>query len=391
MDARSPRKIIGLMSGTSVDGIDAALVEVTGNAVQTGWQLLAFETYPYEAPTRRKILRACHPETSDVRMICELNFELGRLFARAVIHLVQSAGHRLDDIDLIGSHGHTLYHQPPSAHAGEPSTLQIGEPAVIAQETGIPTVADFRVADVAVGGEGAPLVPYVDFLLFRKQGIVRALQNIGGIGNVTYLPEQMEDVLAFDTGPGNMLLDGAMQHFAGQPMDRDGAFASTGRIHRTLLERLMEHPFLRRPPPKSTGREMFGEPFLCDVLSFASEHRISACDTMMTLTAFTADSIYENYRQFLSPQPQEILLSGGGVHNLTLRRRLVERFAPISVRDMEVEGLPGDAKEAVAFAILANEMMAGKFANLPGVTGAHRQVLLGKYTPGSKPLKSSGD
>lgn len=384
------RHIVGLMSGTSVDGVDAALVRIAYAGTQTDWELIAFETYPYSAPVRKRILDACQSESSDVRLICELNFELGQLFVGAIEQICKRAGMSLDQIDLVGSHGQTVYHQPASAQAGIASTLQIGEAAVIAQHTGIPTVADFRVADMAVGGEGAPLVPYVDYLLFRKQGSIRALQNLGGIGNVTYLSDALAEVCAFDTGPGNMLLDSAMSHFTGKPFDRDGAFASGGQVNTDLLAHLMRHPFLGQSPPKSTGREMFGQAYLSQIINLASERGITPQDTLATLTAFTADSVVDAYRRFFPRTPREVLVSGGGSHNHTLMQRLRQRLAPIPVLTTDVLRCPVDAKEAIAFAVLANEFVSGNPSNLPQVTRATKRVLMGKLIPGTRPLKFPG-
>ncbi len=377
------RKVVGLMSGTSADGVDAALVEIAGCGLDTNFSLIEFITYPFPENIQERVLQMFQPASCSVEDVCEMNFVLGNVFAQAALAVIKSAGLEASEVDLIGSHGQTICHLP---NATVPSTLQIGEPAVIAYQTGIVTVGDFRVADVAAGGQGAPLVPYVDFLLLRDDKVSRAVQNIGGISNVTVLPAggSREDVLAFDTGPGNMMIDETVRLITdGQKSyDRDGEMASKGKPNRHLLQKLLSHPFVSRQPPKTTGREEFGAHFVREVFDEARGMGISDADLLATVTAYTAECIYRNYELFILPEYNisEILISGGGLRNLTLMKLLREKFHPISVRSVEDFGLVSDAKEAIAFAILANETIHGNPGNVPGATGADRPVVLGKVT-----------
>jgi len=374
------RRVVGLMSGTSVDGIDAALVEIEGSGPGCGVGLVAFETYPMPPDLRERIHRAFTAGGS--REICELNFLLGEAFATAVQKIVQKAGRRLDEIDLVGSHGQTIYHIP-KAMRGVNSTLQIGEGAVIAERTGIPVVCDFRPRDIAAGGDGAPLVPYADWVLFSRPGQVRALQNIGGIANLTILPGSVDDILAFDTGPGNMIIDHVARAVAADDaaFDEGGKLSSLGQVDEQLLENLMGHEYLTLPPPKTTGREMFGMAFSQALIEAYDPLRL--LDLLATVVRFSADSIALAYRDFVLPRwkVDEVIVSGGGVHNRTLLDRLRHMLAPLPVRTLEDIGLSSDAKEAVAFAILANETISGNPSNVPSATGALRPVVLGKIVP----------
>ena len=375
------------MSGTSADGVDVAIVELEGRGVETKLQLLSFSSFPYAREIREQIFELFSPATGRVDKICRMNFLLGKIFAQAMLSALDKSGLSPSDIHLIGSHGQTIYHLPPSADAAVPSTLQIGEPAVIAQMAGIPVVADFRVADVAVGGEGAPLVPYVDFLLFREEKRTLALQNIGGISNVTILPANStrDDIMAFDTGPGNMLIDAAVQLLtAGEHnFDPDGSLAAKGKSDENLLLELMSHPFIAATPPKTTGRENFGIYFAKEIIAQAKQRGVKDVDILATLTEFTAKSIYANYEMFVLSKHHvaEVILSGGGTHNSTLVKHLQRYFGHIPVVKVDDYGIPSDAKEAVAFAVLANETIAGHPGNLPNVTGARRPVILGKIIP----------
>jgi anhydro-N-acetylmuramic acid kinase len=374
------RRVVGLMSGTSVDGIDAALVEIEGAGPGAGVHLLAFRTYPFAPDLRDRIHSAFGPGST--REVCELNFLLGEAFAQAVLRVIAEAGLEPREVDLVGSPGQTVYHIPKSA-AGVNSTLQVGEAAVIAERTGLPVVCDFRTRDIAAGGEGAPLVPYADFVLFSQSGRVRALQNIGGIANVTVLPGTLEEVFAFDTGPGNMVIDHIARAVVADDSacDRDGMLSALGKPDEALLARLLEHPYLKLPPPKSTGREMFGRAYSEDLVR--SHDPLGLLDLLATAVRFTADSIWRAYCDFVFPRYKvdEVIVSGGGVHNKTLMARLRALFAPVPVLTLEDLGLSSDAKEAVAFAILANETIAGNAGNVPSATGALRPVVLGKIVP----------
>ena len=382
------KKVIGLMSGTSVDGIDAALVEIQGHGLGTQVELLAFYSHPFETEIRDRIFDLFQPETSRVDQICQMNFLIGKIFADAALGVIREAEIQVEEIDLIGSHGQTVYHLPPQPEAQYvPSTLQIGEPAVIAYRTGLPTIANFRVADLAAGGQGAPLVPYVDFLLFRRADRTVALQNIGGISNVTLIPAKAvaSDVLASDTGPGNMIIDSVMEIFTdgAKRYDNAGEFAVQGSVCDSLLAEWLQHPFISAHPPKTTGREVFGRQFAHEALRQAQDRKLNRADLIATLTAFTARTICDYYRRFLFPHHSvdEIYVSGGGRHNLTLMGHLERLFQPIPLLPIDSIGVSSDAKEAIAFAVLANEAAHGHPTNLPQVTGAARPMVLGTFSP----------
>ena len=379
-------RVIGLMSGTSVDGIDAALVEIQGQSPNLSVELRTFACVPFNTEQRERIFAMFDPATSTVDHICHMNFAIGGWFADAALRVIAQAGLAPADVDLIGSHGQTIYHSvKPTAPIK--STLQIGEAAVIAERTGVTTVADFRVADVAAGGQGAPLVSYVDWLLLRHPARRRAVQNIGGIANVTFLPagDDPGRVLALDTGPGNMLIDYAAGRATGgaQGYDKDGRLAARGQVSAGLLAELMQHPYLRQPIPKTTGREQFGAAFGAEVWARAKERGLAGEDIVATLTAFTATSITDAYHRYLPAMPDEVILGGGGANNPVLVAMLKEQLAPARLLKSESFGLPGDAKEAIAFAVLAHEAIHGQPGNLPTCTGARRRVILGKITPGA--------
>jgi anhydro-N-acetylmuramic acid kinase len=392
------RLVIGLMSGTSVDGVDAALVRLSGSGRQTRAELLRFLTIPFPADLRESVLSLSHGQ-GDAERVSTVNVALGRLFASAAGAVADRSGIETPEIDLVASHGQTISHTPQH-HA----TLQIGDGAIIATQTGLPVVSDFRTADMALGGQGAPLVPYADWCLLTHPTKARAVQNIGGIGNVTYLPSGAEavDITGFDTGPGNMLIDRAAEWVTGGAAgyDLDGKLGAASEPNTDLLSWLLDHPFLLREPPKSAGREEFGEAFWVALLNrvippsgrkapwvnlegygWVPPMRLpNAVELMSTLTAFTALSIADAYERFLPRMPDEVIVGGGGVRNPTLMRMLRERLAPIPVLTHEDIGINSDAKEAIAFAILANETILGNPSNLPSVTGARRPVLLGKIT-----------
>jgi anhydro-N-acetylmuramic acid kinase len=378
-------KVLGLMSGTSADGIDAALTDITGAPPHLNARLILHTHIAFTSEQRAEIFALFDPSTGSVDRICHMNFQLGEWFAAAALQAVAQANLKPTDIDLIGSHGQTIYH---AVDADSPikSTLQIGEAAVIAARTGITTVADFRVADVAAGGQGAPLISYIDWLLLRHESRCRAIQNIGGIANVTYLaPGDDSAVIAFDTGPGNMLIDAAVNSATDgeQTYDEDGAWAASGKVDRALLAELMAHPFLSRRPPKTTGREQFGVHYANELWSRAQSQGISDADLVATLTAFTAKSIADAYRRFLPQMPDEVILGGGGAKNPILLALLREALDPIAVTTHEALGIPDDAKEALAFAVLAYETLHGRAGNLPNCTGASRRTVLGKITLGA--------
>ena len=387
---KEKKYVIGLMSGTSVDGIDAAIVEITGHGLETDVALIAFETFPFPPGVPQRILALCQPDTGRVDDICEMNFYIGHLFAGAVKHILQKSGMRAKDIDLIGSHGQTIHHLPKDANTDHnvsryPSTLQIGEPAVIAHETGIPTIADFRVADMAAGGQGAPLVSYPDYLLFRDSAKTVGLLNIGGIANLTVLPANgtFDSVCAADTGPGNMCIDTVVSEITDsvERYDKDGTRAAQGIPYQLLIDEWLKHPFFQLSPPKTTGREMFGHTYAMECLADCRKHGLSDNDCIATLTALTVQTIADYIERFITEQnPIEVLyVSGGGVHNQTIMKRLGELLERTRVEPVDTSGISADAKEAIAFAILANETLHGNAGNLPSATGASVRKVLGKF------------
>ena len=385
------RRVVGLMSGTSVDGIDAALVEIGGSDQAPEVRLLAFEDRPWPEGVREQIFPLFRPETATVDKIGYMNFLMGEIYAQAVVSVVEKAGLTLADIDLIGSHGQTIWHAPePCDKDGFPVvfTVQIGEGSVIAARTGVPTVSDFRVADLAVGGQGAPLVPFSEYLLYRRSGKTILLQNIGGIGNMTVLPgdEGPEAVYAFDTGPGNMIIDAVVSALTGgeKTYDAGGAMAAQGKVDQNLLAVLQQDPYYTVPLPKTTGRERFGLQYVGKILDYGREHSLSDADLLATVTDLTAWSITDAYGRYVLPRRQatELVVGGGGSFNATLLGFLRERFAPYGVKVLTQEdlGWSSDAKEAVAFAIMADRCVREKPNVLPSVTGARRAAIMGKIS-----------
>ena len=385
--------VIGLISGTSVDGIDAALVEIKGLQEDLTLQLCAALTYAYPEALKTQILKVCAGASLSMAELAELDDAIAQTFAQAAL-AVQSG---FPPADLIGSHGQTVYHRPllPAQPSNSNSTeatspplaysLQLGRGDLIAHFTGIPTVSNFRAADIAVGGQGAPMVPPIDACLFGHATEHRCIQNIGGIGNVTYLPAQntphwRQQVRGWDTGPGNSLIDLAVQRFSqGQKTyDREGAWAAQGKVCQPLLETWLQEPFFQQPPPKSTGRELFGWTYLDHCWSQAIPYSLSEADFLATLTELTAASIVHSYRTFLTTQPDRVLLCGGGSRNQYLHQRLRACLDPTPVDTIEASGISSDFKEAIAFAVLAYWHQQNIPGNLPAVTGASEPVVLGQ-------------
>ena len=381
--------VIGLMSGTSADGVDAAVVDIVGTGHRLGIKLLGHYGRSYPPQLRQRILQAA--ERGTVAEICHLHTVLGEVFGKTVLATIKQCGVPPKQVKLIGSHGQTVHHLPdPITERGVGrirSTFQIGNPAVIAERTGIPTVSDFRARDMAADGEGAPLVPYTHFLVFRQKTAVRWVVNLGGIANVTTLPhgEELAAVQAFDTGPCNMLLDALVTlHTQGQmTMDRGGRLAQRGTVHSGLLRWLLAHPYLQRHPPKSTGRELFGEAYVQKVLAQARRRHLSLNDLLATGCQFIARTI-RDAQHWINTVPGDVVCGGGGVRNAYLMAELQQIFAPIPVRTMDECGSSSQAFEAEAFAVLAYQTVHGVCANVPSVTGAKHPVILGSVTPGSQ-------
>lgn len=380
---------VGLMSGTSLDGIDAALVDIKGCGLNTEVNLVEFETYKIPADIKSEIKRACLEDKSSVDLICSLNFKLGELFADAVINICNKANVDTSKLDYIASHGQTIYHIPRNKGDLVKSTLQIGEASVIAYKTNTLVVSNFRVMDMAAYGEGAPLVPYTEYILYSEKGKGIALQNIGGIGNVTVLPasNSIDDIFAFDTGPGNMAIDEACNILFGIPYDKDGDIAATGIVNNKMLDELMSIKYIHEKPPKTTGREHFGQRFVEKIIS--KYKWLKGEDIVATLTMFTAKTIGFNYKKFIIPNNrlEKVIIAGGGAHNKTLIKFIKEELEGINVLIQEDLGFSSDAKEAIAFAVLGNETLNNNFSNVPSATGAKEKVILGQITMSPRTFK----
>ncbi len=389
-------RVIGLISGTSVDGIDAALVDVVGSQTDLKVQLVAGKTFPYPANLRSQILSVCSGSALSMAELAELDDAIAQEFATAALTIQAE----YDIAELIGSHGQTVYHRPTgkaqkdSAGALMGYSLQLGRGALIAELTGITTVSNFRSADIAAGGQGAPLVSIIDACLLAEPNISLCIQNLGGIGNVTYLPARGKEgnndeseifslgdgISGWDTGPANSLLDLAVQHFSGgtKTLDEGGAWAASGTPCQALVEDWLASEFFRQAPPKSTGRELFGVDYFDRCLVEAQGYNLSPADVLATLTELTVASIVHSYQTFLPTMPDRVLLCGGGSHNLYLKRRLQSQLHPVQVLTTSEAGLNVDFKEAIAFAVLAAWRVRGIPGNLPQVTGARTPVLLGE-------------
>ncbi len=370
-------RVIGLISGTSVDGIDAALVEISGTTHDLQVNLIAGATYPYPADLRQQILAVGSGAALSMAEFAELDDAIAHQFAQAALTL--QTGHAA--ADLIGSHGQTVYHRAP-APPRLGYSLQLGRGNLIAYQTGITTISNFRAADIAAGGQGAPLVPPIDACLFGHPTLSRCVQNIGGIGNVAYLPARNLGTAAisgWDTGPGNMLIDLAVQHFSQGRLhyDQDGAWAATGTPCQDLVAQWLQQDFFQQPPPKSTGRELFGQDYWHQCLQDAERRSLSAADVLATLTELTAAAISQSYRNFLPQMPDQVLLCGGGSQNHYLKQRLQVYMDTIPVLTTDEVGVNADYKEAIAFAVLAYWRQLQIPGNLPEVTGASHAVLLG--------------
>ncbi|XP_035680222.1 anhydro-N-acetylmuramic acid kinase-like [Branchiostoma floridae] len=378
------KRALGLMSGTSMDGIDVALVDIIErDDGRLEVQQVVAETYPYDKQLQEDLRAVCSGWRLTLEELCDLDDRVAEVFAQTAVAVMDKEATKPE---LIGSHGQTVYHRPPErTKTGGTSlgySVQLGRGAVLAKRTGVVVVSDFRKADIEVGGQGAPLVPMVDWLLLTDRRLTRTSQNIGGIGNVTYLPAngKHHQVLGFDTGPGNVLIDMAAQLLFNKSHDDGGRLARGGRIHTPLVGKWLEQEFFQKRPPKSTGRELYTMGYLQDRIKDCRSQQLSDMDIMATLTELTVQSIAHSYRTFLRTTPEEVLVSGGGSHNRQLMDRLREVLSPMKVTTTESVGINVDYKEAVAFAVLGYMRMKEQHGNLPSVTGASRQVLLGEVS-----------
>jgi anhydro-N-acetylmuramic acid kinase len=390
-----PLTVAGVMSGTSGDGIDVALTRIEPRTTKRGntltVQLIAHEAFPFPKALRAAVLAAQDAKTISTAELARLNWRLGIAYAEAIEATREK--HSIE-IDLIGCHGQTIYHQAqPQRYCGESfaCTWQIGEPALMATRLQIPVVSNFRPADMAAGGQGAPLVPLLDYVVFADPRVSRVLQNIGGIGNLTAIPAGAgaDQLIAFDTGPGNMVIDALMQQLCGKPYDHNGLTAKRGKVLHEVLRSMLKHPFFRKAPPRSAGREQFGTAFAEDILARCRKAGGSNEDVIATATALTAESIAQGYAQFVQPQMPaqatvEYILSGGGARNIALIHMLRERLEPLGCKLFQSDeaGMPAQAKEGAAFALLAYCTYYGLPGNLPSATGALAPVVLGTISHG---------
>ncbi len=386
----SSRLAVGLISGTSMDGVDAALVRISGSPDSPRVRLLAFTTHPYPEEVRARLLQIAEQKKTTAGEISQLNFLLGHIFGEAARRVMKRGRVAAKRVSVIGSHGQTVYHQGTAApYVGRSglarsNTLQIAEPAVIAETAGVPVVANFRAADMAVGGQGAPLVPMLDYLVLRDRREGRIALNIGGIANMTVIPAgaKHDDVFGFDTGPGNMVMDALVRQFSAgaDQFDTGGRIAAMGQVIEPLLKDWMASPFFAVPPPKSAGREQFGEEFVAPVLLRRRRHDLR--HLLRTALELTARTVTDAIKNFVAPRAgvQRLIVSGGGARNKFLMRRISDLLSQMKVEFADERGLPVDAKEAIAFAVLADRTLCGLPGNLPSVTGARRPVVLGSVT-----------
>jgi anhydro-N-acetylmuramic acid kinase len=373
------------MSGTSADGIDVAIVRITSPSAR-GIKLLHRASFKYPKALRAAVLAAMDAKETSTAELARLNWRLGIGYADAARESIAEYG---DKVDLIGCHGQTLYHQGIAApYAGKriACTWQLGEMAMVSAVTGVPVVSNFRPADMAVGGQGAPLVPYLDYAMFRSDKRNRVLQNLGGIGNLTAIPAgaNAHQLIAFDTGPANMIIDALMQKLYRKPYDRNGKIAAQGSISKTIVDEAMRHPFFKRSPPKSAGREQFGEPYADDFLKKCRDAKLGDADIIATATAFTVESIRLSFESFVLPilkkAPTDYSVAGGGAYNETIMRTLSTALKPfgVHVSTLDTFGIPSQSKEAVAFALLAYQTWHHQPSNVPAATGAHKPAILGQ-------------
>ncbi len=385
---KSEKTAIGLLSGTSVDGIDAILLKIKNFGPETKVKIIDFKTYPIPKALKEFILLNSNNSTAKIVDICGLNVYLAKQFANAAINLCKRNKLKPKDIDFIGSHGQTIHHLPDKNKSmwKVKSTLQIGDPSVISNLTGITTVGDFRIADCAFDGDGAPLVPFLDYILFRSKTVSRGLLNIGGIANITILPKgcSKDEVFAFDTGPGNMVIDALVKKLYNRNYDRNAKIARSGKLNFELFSILQQDRYFKSKPPKSTGRELYGELFVKEIMRF--EKRMPKEDIIYTLTEFTSYTIYYNIDKFVRNRTKldELIVSGGGSCNPLIMKLLQMYMPDIKVKKFDYKGITAESKEAVLFAVLANECLCGNPTNMKNVTGSKRDTILGKICLGYK-------
>lgn len=384
---KEEKLVIGLMSGTSADGVDAVLVRITGHGINTRIQQLAYVSPPYTEEVRERILKVAGGEFGGSHELCLMNVLLSEIAADACEELIEKAGVRKEDIDLIGTHGQTIWHIPVAEnYLGREirATYQIGEASVLTERIGAVTVSDFRVRDMAAGGLGAPLVPYTEYILYSDPERNVGLQNIGGIGNITVLPKggKLDDLTAFDTGPGNMMMDNVISRITNGKMryDEGGKVAAKGKVSSELLDELMKDPYLKKLPPKTTGREYYGNDYVDKIMQKALELGLSGEDTLSTVTMFTAKCIAHSAQNLCPVKPERLIVGGGGSLNPTLMNYIRECLPDTEVMTNEDLGFDSSAKEAIAFALLANETIHSMCNNAPAATGASHPVIMGKIT-----------
>jgi anhydro-N-acetylmuramic acid kinase len=382
LNPKSEKTAIGLLSGTSVDGIDAILLKIKNCGTETKVKILDFKTFPIPKTLKASILLNSNNSSAKIVNICELNVYLAKMFANAALNICKKNKIKTEKVDFIGSHGQTIHHLPDKSKSRwkVKSTLQIGDPSVISNLTGITTVGDFRIADCTFDGDGAPLVPFLDYILFRSKTNNRGLLNIGGIANITILPKgcSKDEVFAFDTGPGNMLIDSLVKILFNKNFDKNAKIALSGKLNFELFSILQQDYYFKSKPPKSTGRELYGEKFVKEILRFVK--RIPKEDIIYTLTEFTAFTIYYNIKKFVPAKIKlnELIVSGGGSCNPLIMKLLQEYLPDVKVKKFNFNGITAESKEAVLFAILANECLCGNPTNMKNVTGSKKDTILGK-------------
>jgi anhydro-N-acetylmuramic acid kinase len=391
---KAERVILGLSSGTSADGIDAALVRIKGSGLGVEIDVISYETFPYPDSLRVRLLKDMGPNSAGAAELCLISSYLGEIFSFSAKSLCKKCSFPLEEVDAIGFHGQTIYHHPePFAFPGFPvtGTVQIGNPALVAERTGRIVVSDFRSRDMAAGGQGAPLISYLDYVLFNHRSRGRILLNIGGVANVTGIPAASppEAVIAFDTGPGNALIDAAICHFSEgkKSFDEGGLLARQGKVYEELLSSLLKHPYFLKLPPKSLDKETFGKAFFNKLIKDNPD--LTSANTVATMTQFTVRTIVMSIIEFLIQKEvsyEEIIVSGGGANNQTIVGELRKNFPRLSLNSADDYPITGRAKEAVLFAFLANETIMGNPGNLPSATGAKNPVILGSITPGQQAL-----